>query len=541
MLTTLDDSLLHSRLPRSPWVLRFANQLFAWLERIARRKMAMCFLVAITTTALRLALLQSRPIPQPFVADEFSYLLGAETFVSGRVTNPMHPMWEHFETLHEIVRPSYMTMYPPGQSLFLALGWKLFGHPWFGVPISFGLFAGCLCWMLQNWLPPIYALFGTAIMLARISILGYWMNSYWGGALAAAGGCLVLGALPRLARTVKAKDVAVASVGLVMLANTRPFEGLVIAIAGFAALLWWRRRLHRPFRELLTLRCLLPLLLICGAVGTLDAYFNYRVTGDAFVMPYAVYFRDYRIAPPWLLLSERPTPVYRHADLENSWKDDLEKFRRIKSHPAQNLADLRVTASFYVSALCLFPLLLGWLLSRSYRLWTAAFICACLCGTLLIEMSKTPHYVAGGVGALGVMVAYGLRWLRLVAGNYGPLLVLMLVPLLCLEGRAPDKGQTWEVRSRDAISPRMMAEKAAMARGGKHLILVRYDPDHIDKSDECVYNSANIDASQTVWAHDMGEAKNQELIDYYRGSRKIWLYRPDTDPNSLIPYGSTQP
>ena len=68
------------------------------------------------------------------------------------------------------------------------------------------------------------------------------------------------------------------------------------------------------------------------------------------------------------------------------------------------------------------------------------------------------------------------------------------------------------------------------------MILVRYSADHIDKSDECVYNGADIDASQIVWAHDMGEAKNLELINYYWGSRKIWLYQPDTDPNRLIPY-----
>jgi hypothetical protein len=59
-------------------------------------------------------------------------------------------------------------------------------------------------------------------------------------------------------------------------------------------------------------------------------------------------------------------------------------------------------------------------------------------------------------------------------------------------------------------------------------------------SDECVYNSADIDASQIVWARDMGEEKNLELVDYYRGSRKIWLYQPDTDPTALIPYGSVR-
>src|SRR5262249_7659504 len=148
--------------------------------------------------------------------------------------------WEHFETLHEIMRPTYMSKYPPGQALFLALGWKLLGHPWFGVWASFGLFAACLCWMLQNWVPPVYAVLGTAITLTRISVLGYWMNSYWGGAVAAIGGCLLLGALPRLVRSpLKSKHVFLAAIGLLLLANTRPYEGLVMSTGSFLALLFW--------------------------------------------------------------------------------------------------------------------------------------------------------------------------------------------------------------------------------------------------------------------------------------------------------------
>ena len=333
------------RTARQPRVLWFANRAFALLERVSRHKIAMCLLVMAVSLTLRLALLRSRPIPQPFVTDEYSYLLGAETFASGRLTNPMHPMWEHFETLHELVRPSYMSKYPPGQAHFLALGWKLLGHPWYGVWLSFGLFSACLCWMLQNWVPPSYALLGTAIMLARISILGYWMNSYWGGAVAAAAGCLLFGALPRLARgRVKSTDVILASIALILLANTRPYEGLLLSAAAFLALLYWRRKGPRSLKELISPRCVVPLLLICGAAAALDGYYNYRVTGRALQMPYNAYFQQYQIASPWLIFREQNPPAYRHVDIENTWKEQDSEYREKKASLHVNLNDVKNVA-----------------------------------------------------------------------------------------------------------------------------------------------------------------------------------------------------
>jgi hypothetical protein len=516
---------------------RYARLALSGLERISRRKILMCFLAMSLTMGARIALLPRVPIPQPVVADEFSYLLSSETFASGRVTNPTHPMWVHFETFHELMRPTYMGKYPPGQALLLAIGWKLFGHPWYGVWISFGLFCASLCWMLQNWVPPAFAVLGTMITICKITILSYWMDSYWGGSVAAIGGCLLLGCLPRLVRQVKSKDIAIATIGLVLLANTRPFEGMIMSSLTLVALLVWRIRERRGLSQLLSVYCLAPFLLIAGAAALVDGYYDYRITGSSLRMPYTVYFRDYSIAQPWIFLPERKPPVDQHKDLSRSFEAENAAFVEIKLNPFKGLGELRRVFNFYCSVLWLFPLLIGLLLSRGIRQWIIAGICSGVWLTLFIETFKSPHYVAASTGLLPLLAVYGLRYLRISNRSYGSLLLLLFVVLMCAEGiaeaRSHDHGTPWET---GRPSPQLFATEQAKMSGGKHLIIVRHGADYVDRANETVFNHADIDASQIVWARDMGSKANQELIDYYHGSRKVWLYQPDIGPDKLCPY-----
>ena len=195
--------------------------------------------------------------PLPSIHDEFSYLLAADTFASGRVTNPPHPMWTHFESMHIIQQPTYASIYPASQGLVLGAGQKLFGHPWWGVWLSVGVMCAAICWMLQQWLPPKWALIGGLLSLYLTS--SYWLHSYWGGAVGAAAGAFLIGAAARWARRPSRWMAALMAFAIAVLANTRPFEGAVLTIC---VAVWLLLRLIRMPAGIVLPQCgeaLLPL------------------------------------------------------------------------------------------------------------------------------------------------------------------------------------------------------------------------------------------------------------------------------------------
>jgi hypothetical protein len=80
--------------------------------------------------------------------------------------------------------------------------------------------------------------------------------------------------------------------------------------------------------------------------------------------------------------------------------------------------------------------------------------------------------------------------------------------------------------------PRIISELTAIPGGD--LVFVRYSPTH-DVDWEWVYNDADIDRSEVVWARDMGARANEELLHYYP-RRRAWLLQADEAPPTLIPY-----
>src|SRR6266852_4655540 len=202
--------------------LRLGSTYFSRIEHVlgqlARRQGLAVAVAGITALLLRLAILPLSPIPQQFIHDDFSFLLAADTFAFGRLTNPTPAMWAHFESFHITMKPTYMSMYFPAQGLVMAAGKLLTGHPWYGILVVTALMCSAICWMLQAWLPPTWALLGGILAILRIGLFSYWINTYAGaGSIAALGGALVLGALPRFMNRVRLRDGLLLAAGVILL------------------------------------------------------------------------------------------------------------------------------------------------------------------------------------------------------------------------------------------------------------------------------------------------------------------------------------
>ena len=512
----------------------------------ARNKSRTIVGLFFAVVALRVALLPLLPLPLPGIHDEFSHLLLGDTLAHGRLTNPTHPMWRSFETFHENWIPTYASMYPPAQGVALALG-QLLGHPWLGVLLSNAAMCAAILWMLQGWLPPKWALLGALLAAVKLSFASYWMNSYWGGAVAAMGGALVLGALPRIKHRARHRDALVLGLGIAILANSRPYEGLLFSSPVAAWLLWWliKDRASRIPRALRLRHVLMPLLLVLACTVASMAYYNWRVTSHPLLFPYTLNLRTYVTGPIFLWQDARPALHYNNQvfdDFYNGWerKDYQRSWAGARAVSLVKWKRFRLVF-FWPATLLLLPMLACLFHDRRVRLLLITLLVS-IPGLFIIVWSN-PHYAAPLTCVIFALLAQALRHLskwKISGRPIGAALCIGIALLLVvqvageLHARKCDE-LTWACTG---DSSRFEILRQLQAQPGKHLILVRYEPDH-NIHDEWVFNGAEIDSAKVLWARELNAAQNAALVRYFH-DRTIWLVDPDIDNTDLQPYTAAE-
>jgi hypothetical protein len=518
------------------------------LTRVGERKTLAIVILFFSVIALRLLALPLLHVPVPGIHDEFSYLLMSDTFAHGRLANPTHPMWVSFETFHVNWFPTYSSMYPPGQGVALAAG-QLLGNPWIGVLLSDAAMCAVILWMLQAWLPARWAFLGGALVALKLGIASYWMNSYWGGAVAAIGGALVLGAIPRIVKRARMRDAVLLGLGMAILANSRPYEGFLFCLPVASWFCWWAIGKTRSKDSLLARfqNAVGPLSIVLVLTAAGMGYYNWRLTGHPLLMPHVLNTRTYHTAPLFLWERAKPEMHYRNQQFEdfyNGWERE--------NYHANRADALRVSwekifrggiTYFWPGLLLALPALPFVVRDRKMRLpWVTVVIG--VVGVFAVIWSAA-HYAAPITCAIYILIVQALRHLRTMRVGARPigfaLSRAMVLALLLETGVNVARGicdpLLWTCEgdpSRTAVAEKLNHTP------GKHLILVRYTEDH-NIHDDWVYNGAEIDNAKVLWARELDAQQNAKLLAYFK-DRKIWLVTPDTDNTYLEPYtppGST--
>jgi hypothetical protein len=541
-----------------------------WVRRFANRKklaVATCAALAMFPRAM---LLPVMPIPKPQIVDEFSYILGAETLAKGRLTNPVHPLWQHFESFHINMVPTYESQYEPAPSAFMALGLILGKSCWWGVWLATGLMCAAICWSLQTLIGPTYALLAGVYSAFKYSIGSQYSDSYWGGSVCALGAALALGAFVRIVQTRSPKWVPALVIGIGLLANSRPYEGFLFAAPLALGLLVW------IIRTRTYIRVLAPALACSAVLFAWMAYYNYRGTGRPSEMPYTANFEQYHFVRPFIGTGMRPFPHYNNyqmAALFSNWEGTPGRMAETWS----GIQKLETTKFHFYYREHFAPLLLLALIGcyfclRRHRrsrplteidpearapvrpkLFLALTFLVVLAGLFAVVWWPLSSYPAPllvslfGLAFLGVRYAGTMRVRNYRLGGYwarGLVLAVMLSALINIPHAVHKASKIRYPMQWNEERERVIQE--LQHQSGNDLVLIRYAPMH-DPAHEWVYNGPDIDSQKIIFARALGAEKDCNLVHYYE-DRKIWFVDVGLNPwpqlkpaDSLISYCNASP
>ncbi len=469
--------------------------------------------------------------PQPIIHDEFNHLLVADTLGAGKLSYPSHPLWTFFESMHLCQTPAVFSRFPPGQGLALAIGNVLGGDPIVGVWLIAAGMTFSLFWAIRAFVPNAIALITTIIVFSHVMILSYWAQGYMGGGLAVIGGAIVVGSWRRLSEHSSFSLGLLLTLGLGILAFSRPFEGVLLFVPISAQLLYWLFKKARPNLGAAAKG------FACGAVVIIAslACYNLGTTGKVTTHPYTLYSTRYESTPTFVWQEKKPPIKFRHPEMaaaEVFFSQSYDMHRKsIRDFLTANKGKLNFAIRFFLSPVALIGLLFAIpSFRRPSHLLLLTMLALGALGMAGLFFFFT-HYVAPFVVVLAVLVATGywrLSKVRFRGRPIGAIIVsvLIIVPLVAVVLECRERLNS-SLPTPFLVQKSKLEDELSAGGSSRHLVFVRYGEEHSFHF-EWVYNKADLKNAPVIWAHDMGDSMNRELIDFEK-DRKVWLFRVESD------------
>jgi hypothetical protein len=348
------------------------------------------------------------------------------------------------------------------------------------------------------------------------------------------------------------------ALGVAILANTRPYEGLMFSLPLLIAAAWRIFRGRRMGRRTspgsrpgprISVGLLLPAVILLVVTAGAMAFYFWRVTGKPWQMPYAEHERQYTIAPVFIFLPLNTVPAYRHPVIAAWWKQDPSLrarhdgvFRYLLNHAYMLLV-------FYAGPAFLVAYAALWRRRSNGTIrWLVALLLFQILAILLVAW-PLPHYASPSTALILLLAVYGLRSLRQWRPDkdWGVWLVRVVV-LACvirfymcpvapyairaLDWSPIDTG--WRCCTGHNDFGRNAVQAQLEGLPGRHLVVVKYGLDQTGFR-EYVNNLADIDSQKVVWARSMSTYEDQWLLDYYK-DRRVWLLTANGGEYNLSPY-----
>ena len=270
--------------------------------------------------------------------------------------------------------------------------------------------------------------------------------------------------------------------------------------------------------------------LAIAAVGM--GYYNFRITGHPFRMPFMEYSRQYDIYPKFWFLPKHPPPAYSspaiariHTDYEPG---DYDRLRTPVGFLTISAGRLWQLLSMHAGPwlLLFLPLAAAITLLRDPKIkWIWITLAAFFFG-LCAENWFLPNYAAPATPMVLLLIVAGWKRLwdwrppgKILAG--ASIGVWLIAAAISAAASPPADSQRFGRADLIATYPQL--------RTGHQLIFVQYESGHL-LHDEWVYNSGDPEHANILWLRALGKSADAPVIRCFP-DRRAWLL--DVGKNQL--------